>query len=278
MMPSSTKSSAGTTIDEVATFLERFAPVELAAEWDNVGLLMGDRAAKVERIATCLTVTDAVVAEAIAERVDLLVSHHPLPFRAQKKLTTDTHDGRRLWRLASAGVAIYSPHTAFDSAVEGINLRLAEGLSLSDIRPLVPLGPEIDTKFGSGLGIGRQGGIVPGITLAQLMTRAKTFLKIPTIGVVGADDRLISKVAVGCGSAADHLGDASRAGCDCFVTGEASFHKLVEAEAAEMALLVVGHYASERFGVERLAEVIQSAFAHLTVWPARREQDPLRYV
>lgn len=262
-----------TNISDVVEFLERFAPVELAADWDNVGLLLGDRAAQVERIATCLTVTDAVVAEAIAERVDMIVSHHPLPFRAAKKFTTDTHDGRRLWRLASAGIAIYSPHTAFDSAAEGINVRLAEGIGLTDIVPLVSLGPNIDPK----LGIGRQGILAPAITLAELVARAKAFLKIPMVGVVGSDDRIVRRVAVGCGSAADHLSDAARAGCDCFVTGEASFHKLVEAEAGDTALVVVGHYASERFGVERLAEVIQREFAQLTVWAARQEQDPLRY-
>jgi dinuclear metal center YbgI/SA1388 family protein len=262
-----------TKMREVIAFLERFAPPELAAEWDNVGLLLGDREAKVERIATCLTVTDAVVAEAVAERVDLIVSHHPLPFRAAKTITTDTHDGRRLWRLASAGIAIYSPHTAFDSAAEGINQRLAEGLGLTDIVPLAMLEASLDPS----IGLGRQGNAASPSALGDLVARAKTFLKIATVGVVGADDRIVKRVAVGCGSAADHLSDAARAGCDCFVTGEASFHKMVEAEAGDTALLVVGHYASERFGVERLAEVLQSEFAQLTVWTARSEQDPLRY-
>lgn len=268
-----------TRVEDVVAFLERFAPPELAADWDNVGLLMGDRAAKVERIATCLTVTDAVVAEAIAERADLIVSHHPLPFRAPKTITTDTHDGRRLWRLASAGIAIYSPHTSFDSAAEGINQRLAEGLGLVDIGPLVAIPASRDPK----LGIGRQGVVSSSIatapiTLGELVVKAKAFLKITTVGVVGADSRPVRRVAVGCGSAADHLSDAVAEGCDCFVTGEASFHKLVEAEAYDMGLLVVGHYASERFGVEALAEVLQREFAQLTVWAARREQDPLRYV
>jgi len=263
-----------TKIADVVAFLERFAPPELAAAWDNVGLLMGDRAANVERIMTCLTVTDSVVKEAIAERAELIVSHHPLPFRAAKTITTDTHDGRRLWRLASAGIAIYSPHTAFDSAADGINFRLAEGLGLSEIEPLVRLGANIDPA----LGIGRLGTIKPAITLVELLKRVKSFLGTVQLGVVGADDRKIAKVAVGCGSAADHLSDAVQAGCDCFVTGEASFHKTIEAEAADTALILVGHYASERFGVERLAEVLQREFARLAVWAAREEKDPLRFV
>jgi dinuclear metal center YbgI/SA1388 family protein len=261
-------------LDDLVMFLETVAPPELAAEWDNVGLLMGDRAATVERIMTCLTVTDAVVAEAVSERADLVVTHHPLPFRGVKTISTDTHDGRRLWRLASAGIAVYSPHTAFDSAADGINERLAEGLGLVDILPLtVPA-----SSYDPAVGIGRQGNLAVQSTLAELISRTLKFLKIKTLAVVGEDTRPVRRVAVGCGSAADHISDAVEAGCDCFVTGEASFHKAIEAESLNLAMILVGHYASERFGVECLAEVLKREFAPLTVWAARQERDPLRFV
>jgi putative NIF3 family GTP cyclohydrolase 1 type 2 len=107
------------TIENVAKFLNSFAPLPLAEAWDNVGLLVGDRTAKAERIMTCLTITDASANEAIAERADLIVAHHPLPFGALKTLTTDSQDGRLLWKLAGARISVYSPHTAFDSAADG---------------------------------------------------------------------------------------------------------------------------------------------------------------
>ena len=56
-----------TTVREVATFLQRLAPPGLAAEWDYVGLLLGEGDAPVSRILTCLTVVPEVVAEAILE-------------------------------------------------------------------------------------------------------------------------------------------------------------------------------------------------------------------
>lgn len=263
-----------TKLADVVAFLERFAPLELAADWDNVGLLTGDRGQQVERIMTCLTVTESVVAEAIAERADLIVSHHPLPFRGVKTITTDTHDGRRLWRLAAAGVAIYSPHTAFDSAADGINQQLAVGLGLTDIRPLVALGPKIDPA----IGIGRYGILKEPTILSNVVARLKRFLKITTVAVVGLDQQYIERVGVACGSAADHLADAIRTECDLFVTGEATFHKAIEAESLNLAMILVGHYASERFGVECLAEVLKREFAPLTVWAARQERDPLRFV
>src|SRR5947209_8063121 len=109
------------TVAAVLDFLEQLAPLDLAADWDNVGLLLGDRAASVERVMTCLTVTPEAAAEAIAERVQLVVTHHPILFRPVKRLTTDAADGRMLLDLVRAGVAVYSPHTAFDNATAGIN-------------------------------------------------------------------------------------------------------------------------------------------------------------
>src|ERR1700722_20005583 len=104
------------TIADLCTFLEAFAPSHLAAEWDNVGLLLGDRSAACNRIMTCLTVTPESAAEAISRQASLIVTHHPILFRPVQRLGSDTAEGAMLWRLARAGVAVYSPHTAFDNA------------------------------------------------------------------------------------------------------------------------------------------------------------------
>src|SRR5262245_49100952 len=150
-------------VADVCAFLDAFAPPALAAEWDNVGLLVGDPAQKVERVMTCLTVTPAATAEAIRERADLIVTHHPLPFKPLKRLTADQPVGRILLDLIRAGIAIHSPHTAFDSAATGINQQLAEGLGLTGIQPLEPT-----EGLPSGLGSGRWGSMAKEQSLGQL--------------------------------------------------------------------------------------------------------------
>jgi len=262
------------TVADVVRFLEDFAPPELAAEWDNVGLLLGDPTAPASRIMTCLTVTSPVVDEAVAERVELIVAHHPLPFRPIRSITPATHDGELLWRLARGGVSLYSPHTAFDSAADGINRRLARGLGLVDVQPLEPIAASRDPQ----VGVGRRGRLPQPTTLPTFAATVKKFLGIDSIDVVGRDDRRIERVGIACGSAGDMLAAARRTGCDCFVIGEARFHTAVEAAADDVAMLLVGHYASERFGVEHLAQALQQAFPKLAVWAARRESDPLRRV
>lgn len=257
------------TVADVSAFLERFAPPALAADWDNVGLLLGDPAQGVTRIMTCLTLTPATVAEATRERAELVVAHHPLLFRPIQRITTQSHDGRLLWNLARAGVSVYSPHTAFDSCARGINQQLAEGLRLTDIRPLV------ETE--APLGDGRCGRLAAPISLKQLADKVKAALHISGLHTVGHPDRACRQVAVACGSAGELIPAAHACGCDVLLTGEARFHACLEAEAAGLSLLLAGHYATERPGVEQLAQVLSSEFPELDAWASREERDPLAW-
>jgi dinuclear metal center YbgI/SA1388 family protein len=126
------------TISELCTAIERLAPPPLAASWDNVGLLLGDPSAAADRVLTCLTLTPDVADEAVADGFHLIVTHHPILFRGAKRLTADTPEGRVVLELARAGVAVYSPHTAFDDAPGGINDQLATILGLTAVRPIRP--------------------------------------------------------------------------------------------------------------------------------------------
>jgi len=218
---------------------------------------------------TCLTVTPASAAEAIECGAELIVTHHPIPFNAVKRLTTETTTGRLLLELIAAKIAVYSAHTAFDSAAEGINQRLAAGLALRGIVPLVP-----QTE---GQGAGRWGWLDKPISLHELAARLKEFLNIERLHVVGQPEQPVRTVAVACGAAGEFLDAARHNGCDAMVLGEARFHTCLEAEASGIGLLLPGHFASERFAVERLAEALGRRFPELDAWPSRRERDPLRW-
>ena len=137
-------------LSELCRFLDAFASLVLSEEWDNVGLLVGDPTRQVERVMTCLTITPASCSEAVSQKADLIVTHHPLPFQPVRRLTTETTPGRLLLALIEAGISVYSPHTAYDSAAAGINQQLAEGLGLAEIKPLVLSPTDLATNLGSG--------------------------------------------------------------------------------------------------------------------------------
>jgi dinuclear metal center YbgI/SA1388 family protein len=223
---------------------------------------------------TCLTLTPASVAEAADRRADLVVVHHPLPFRPLSRITCDTTVGRLLWELSGSRIAVYSAHTAFDSAEGGINHSLAVAIGLQQIEPLVPC--PSGTPGTSGLGSGRCGILVPAETVGAIGNRLKAFLKIPKLWLVGEVDLPVSRAGLGCGSGGSLLEAARNNGCQCFITGEANFHACLEAQAADVVLILVGHFASERFAMEMLAERLSTHLDGVEVWPSERENCPLR--
>jgi len=171
--------------------------------------------------------------------------------------------------LIGSHIAVYSPHTAFDSAPQGINQRLALGLGLQSIVPLLPTA--------EGTGAGRLGSYPAPQSLAQVIHLVKNLLGVAHVQVVGANERLIQRVGVACGSGGGFLEAAVAARCDLFLTGEARFHSCLEAEAREIALILAGHFATERFSVEQLAAVLGQRFPQLEVWTSEAEADPLRW-
>ncbi|MFO7906509.1 MAG: Nif3-like dinuclear metal center hexameric protein [Planctomycetota bacterium] len=257
-------------LTNIRGYMEQFAPLVLAEEWDNVGLLAGDPESTVERVMTCLTVTPRSAEEAVQGDADLIITHHPLPFRGIKCMATTTTTGRLLWQLISHEIAIYSPHTAFDSAARGINQQLAEGLQLSDIAPLIQT-----DALPEGAGTGRIGSLATSVPLRHLAKRLQAFLGVEQLEFVGNLDAPVQRIAVACGAAGELLPAARQASCEVLVLGEAKFHTCLEAEANDVALLLPGHFASERFAVARLAKTLSSEFPELDVWASASESDPI---
>lgn len=260
------------TLTAVTAALESLAPLRLAADWDSVGLLVTPRREPLERVMTCLTITPEVVAEAVRERVDLVVSHHPLPFRPVPRLTNDTGPGRALLDLVHAGAGIWSSHTAWDSAAEGINDQLAHLLGLTGIAPLEP---DVALPL---VGFGRGGRADDAWTVGDLAARAADALGTGPVQIAGDRSRLAGRVGIVCGSGGDCIDQVVRGGCDTLFTGEIKLHQAIEAVAAGMAVVAVGHHASERFSMEALAERLAGAVPGLSCWASRDERDPLGWL
>jgi dinuclear metal center YbgI/SA1388 family protein len=258
------------TVGEIAHVLEQLAPLALAEDWDNVGLLVGDADWPAGRVMTCLTITPETVAEAVERGAQLIVSHHPLPFRPVQSITSATTVGRLLLKLIRSSIAVYSPHTAFDSASAGINQHIAIGLGLQEIRPLMP--SAIDAEVGAG----RYGLVGEPLTLGELAQRTKDFLNADAVRIVGRDASPVTRIAIACGSGGSLLEPAVAAECDALVTGELTFHACLEAEARGVKAVLAGHFASERFALLSLADYLTDQLADVEVWASGAERDPLR--
>jgi dinuclear metal center YbgI/SA1388 family protein len=267
-------------VKDVVSFLRELAPVDLAEDWDNVGLLVGAGVDDVSSVLTCLTLTPDVAAEAIERGVQLVVTHHPVLFRGVQQITDATSEGLMLLDLIRAGVCVYSPHTSYDSASEGVNRQLADALQLTEIRPLRPSVPatgEADTNESSA-GAGRFGDLLSPIPLSEFVDHVKAALGIEHTWLVGDTAASVRRVGIACGAAAEFMHDAADAGCEVLLTGEARFHACLEARTLGIALVLPGHYATERPAMENLADTLREQFAELTVQASAVESDPVQWV
>ena len=261
-----------TTLATVTSALERIAPLRLAAAWDTVGLLVQPRRDTVERVLTCLTLTPAVAAEAARERADLVVTHHPLPFRPVGRITADTGPGAALLALIGAGAGVWSSHTAWDSAAGGINDQLAALLGLEHVTPIEP---DAETPLA---GVGRRGSAAAGHSVADVARRAADRLAAAHVQVVGDPARPAGRVGIVCGSGGDLIDAVRRGGCDTLLTGEIKLHQATEAVAAGLAVIAVGHHASEHFSMAVLADRLAAAVPGLACRASGDERDPIGWL
>lgn len=283
--------ATGTSVKlkELIDALQRIAPLGIAESWDNVGLLVGDPASSIAKVMTCLTLSDGVLEEAIDRKIGLVVSHHPIPFRPLTRITTEDPTGRILWRAMQHSIAIYSPHTAWDNAHEGINRQLAGLLHLGNLRPLVPLnraansqngnsqtgkvkqGTSLDDPMERELGCGVIGEFAKPVRIDDLVERLGVSIRGMSVRCTDSGERLVNRIGIVCGSGGSMLSKAAGERCDLFLTGEATYHQCLEAEARGVAMLMIGHFASEAFSMRKLAELLARAFPQLDVGASESE-------
>ncbi|WP_197138280.1 Nif3-like dinuclear metal center hexameric protein [Crateriforma conspicua] len=275
--------NADVAMQDLLDCLGRIAPLRLAEDWDNVGLLVGDSSSRIRSVMTCLTIDEDVVAEAIRHQADLIVTHHPIPFRPVNRISDDHRTGKLVWQLASHGIAVYSAHTAFDSSADGINQRWALRLECQGISALMgdsSTGDQAQGESGASAGTceggGRFGTLATKVSLQDLAIRAATLVHGESVRIVGDPAMEIRVVGFACGSGGSFLEAADRQGCHALVTGEATFHTCLEARAMGIGMVLLGHYWSERFAMEQLADQLAQSHPSLNVWASRAERDPIR--
>ena len=125
-------------IKEIVSALERFAPLPLQDGFDNAGLQIGLTDAEATGALLCLDVTEAVLDEAIASGLNLVISHHPLIFKGYKSITGKDYIERCIFKAIKNDIVIYSAHTNLDNVSEGVNFKIAEKIGLKNVRILEP--------------------------------------------------------------------------------------------------------------------------------------------
>ena len=229
------------TVQEFLNILQHITPEDLAEDWDNVGLLVGNPQQAVRRILLALDPSCSLMDLACSGRYDLVITHHPIIFRPLKSLRTDTPTGRFIARATGAGISVIACHTNFDSIEGGVSDILATGLGLVMTRPLIQAGKSCD----STCGLGRIGMYPLAVPVATFLARLQQACAPPWLLEAGPRPQQVATVAVCGGSCSDLAETALRQGADVFVTAEVKHSVARWAEDAGLWILDAGHFATE---------------------------------
>ncbi len=241
------------TLRELYNALNERIPQELSCDWDNDGVMLCmDWERPVNKVMTCLDVTDSCVRHACANGVDLIVSHHPMIFHPLKRLDCAEREGGLFASLIASKIAVFSFHTRLDAVSGGLNDRLAREIGVRDAK-------EVDAEEGRLVRMGSVGECSP----AEFAQRVSTALQTPVRCFEGT--RRIRTVMSVCGGGKDFLPLALQLGADAFVSGDLSYNAALEACESGLTVVDATHRGTELPVCRLLGDIIREICAQLVV-------------
>jgi len=221
----------------------------MAAEWDNVGLMIGDPQMDVRRLGITLDPLLEAMEEAFRKGCQCVLSHHPLFLEPMRSIDLSTGLGKAIQMAVKTDTAIISAHTNWDSAESGVSRALAKRLKLGTIVPLVQ----------SEEGVGGMGAVgeLPAVTpLKSALDRIKSAWNLTRLDYYGAQDCSILRVAL-CGGSGGSLWPAAlKMKADLYVTADMKYHDILDCVRSKLQVAVVDHAEMESASLIELARYL----------------------
>ncbi|MDF7822475.1 Nif3-like dinuclear metal center hexameric protein [Pontiellaceae bacterium B12227] len=238
-------------LETVIQTLESIAPLHLAEDWDNVGLLINPLKPKnIKRVLLTIDLTEAVADEAIAGKFDLIMAYHPILFRPANRFNASNAYDRTVMKLIQKNIAVYSPHTALDAVIGGVNDWLADAVGEGEVSVLQPL-------ENSDAGQGRLVELKKPVKFKTLAGRIKKYLDLKNVRVASpAKDQPIQTVAL-CAGAGTSAFEGVEA--DCYLTGEMSHHNVLASTLSGSHVILCEHTNTERGYLPSFGKILAKA-------------------
>lgn len=263
-------------VGDLCSIIEDFAPISLKEDYDNVGLMIGDKGAAVHSILVTLDCTMKVIDEAVENNCNMIVAHHPILFRKPSSITNETLLGRKIIKIIKNNINVYAAHTNLDSVKGGVNDTIVNLLGFSETEFLSKNNNAVKEA-----GIGRIIELTEPVTLEKLCDIVKDKLKVQNLRYAGNSDKKIKNIAVINGSGQDFFEKARKAGVDCIITGDTSYHYVSDYAEMNIGIIDAGHFGTEWPAVavmsQKLKEVLNTQGINVPVLVSKNNIDPYRF-
>lgn len=253
-------------INKIISLLQEYYPQNLASSFDmgKIGLQFGSKQSEIKKIMIALDGTMTVINEAVEKNVDLLITHHPVLFYPMLSFDYDVVFTKKLLKIFDNRLNVYSMHTNFDTAKEGMNDLLAQKLEFDNISIQKD---ELDSEC-----FLRYGTIEP-TTLEEYSKIVMNKLNENGSRIVGNKDHIIKKVAIVGGAGASEINMAIKLGCDCLITGEVKHNQAIDAIEREFSIIELSHSIESIFK-EELKNRLSPLLEGVEIIVSENEKDP----
>ena len=259
-------------VSEIVGCITEIAPLKWQESWDNAGLLVGDAGMLVDKALVTLDVTEAVIDEAIENDFHLVISHHPVIYRPLKHLLPENTIERTIIKAVKNDIAIACMHTNLDNSYLGVSKWLAEKIGLRNLEILEPMNVDDDIVTGGGM----VGELENELDERDFLALVKKNLNAKALRHSDFLNKKIKKVAVCGGSGFFLLDNAKRCKADAYVTADIKYHDFFEADG-QLLLVDAGHYETEQFTKELIADVILKKFCNFAVSISNVKTNSINY-
>ena len=269
---------------DIASCLEKFSPLSLAEDYDNVGLLVGEKDKEVKGVLTSLDITLAVLEEALRKGLDLVVSHHPIWFRSRRNLLGDDFVSEVILFAIRNHISLYACHTNLDNIKDGVNQGIAQALGILKPRFLLskqwPQGklaqPGKADKEQCAAGSGMIGELPQALSPDDFLKTVKEKFGCGCIRYAPTNKKTIQRVAFCGGAGSFLLPEALKQKADAFLTSDVTYHNFFDSRS-KLLYLDIGHYESEQFSPHILAGYLQKHFPVLNIQDCQISTNPVSY-
>ncbi len=234
-------------ISTIINKMEEFAPLEYACDWDNSGWQVRLLDDNIERVTVALTPTFDIVKQAIDNKSNLLITHHPLIFGKLNKISVSSQVGSIITTAIQNNLQIYSSHTNLDSTKGGVADVMAEMLKLKNTVPI--------EQINETTGIGRIGQLESDVKLDVFLNQLKKILKTKSLRITNPSNKqTVKNVALCPGSGSELIGKLKN--IDIFITGDVKYHTAIDVD--DIVLVDAGHLETERLILLTLKDLVQA--------------------
>lgn len=233
--------------DTLLTHLQELLDPDGVADYGPNGLQV-EGAPEVDRIVTGVTASRNLIEAAIAKKADTILVHHGLFWKSDTPPPLTGWLGDRVRLLMRHDINLIAYHLPLDAHAElGNNRMILDGLGLGAA-----------TRFGAN-DLGMMARLDAPEPAADLVERLRQHLETDVIHLDGGPDA-VRTIGVVTGAGQRYFEAAIAAGCDAFITGEASEFVTHVAREAGVHYLWAGHHATEKGGVRALGEHLARRF------------------